>query len=176
MRRGPLFLGGMMVKKDEYYFIRPTVFSLWRSNDYTMFDLKKKFSKHPIKTAKLVSILKNHFVFIIDNQKWKMPFFAVEVMRVVNNPISETLLLKQKSKILIKYCAKGFKALSTDELRILLAWQISDRNDDRLPFALEVAANCEPCYRERGDIIRTLRSTHHFRDTQDDRDYYKGEI
>lgn len=161
------------MKKGEFYFIRPTVISLWKSNDYTIFELK---FKNQIKEAQLISILKNHFVFMIDEQRWKMPFFAVEVMKVVNNPISETWLLKQKSKILTKYCVKGFRVLSTDELRTLLAWKIFDANSDKLLFALEVAANRESCYRERGDIIRTLRNTHSFRDTQDDREFYRGSI
>lgn len=153
-----------MLKKGNMYLIQPTIKSLWVIPPH--YKLKDVYYE-----AKLVSILKNHFVFFVEgfDGKCRMPFHSVEVYDIINKPMNKTSLKKLVIKTLEKFQKYGFKKMSDDDLRIILAHnQLNShyKNDD---YAFRIASNMESYFRDRGNIIRTLRNTYRFRDTQENR-------
>lgn len=155
-----------MLKVKNKYVIRPTIKTLWVYRGIGRSSVKNEFYE-----ATLLSILKNHFLFDIDGDKWKMPHHAVEVYDIINKPMNAESLKKAAIKALEKFSKHGFKKLSDDDLRIILAFKhFEDPKEsmrDEYPF--EIACNMEKFFCDRGNIIRCLRSTFQFRDTKDNR-------
>jgi hypothetical protein len=160
-----------MLKVKNRYMIRPTIKSLWIYKGYGRRRIDNEFQE-----ATLISIFKNHFLFNIDGDKWKIPHNAVEVYDIVNKPMNAESLKKTAIKVLERFSKHGFKKLSDDDLRIILALKHFEHpnytkreSSIREEYPFEIACNMEKFFRDRGNIIRCLRSTFQFRDTKDNR-------
>lgn len=168
-----------MLKVQRRYIIRPTVSRLWIRNGLYG---EWKSIKYEFYEATLKTILKTKFKFEVDDKGlWSMPFHAVEIYDIINKPLSRTEIMKQAGKALHKFSQGGFTKLSDDELRIILAYcEIVDGYRSNPQYPLEIAANCISIFINRAHIIRTLRNTYEFRNTEDNRHtclkYYKENL
>lgn len=139
---------------------KSTMPSLWRPKidcQYYPGEMKKKF--------------KNHIVIkLYGYGDFKVPYNAVEIYSIINKPANDVWLEKNVNPILKRFSKYGFKRLSDDSLKIILAWQYFLRK--RTEYALLLALKIERKKMSRGDIIRELRSKFRFRDTKENRSEY----
>lgn len=123
--------------------------------------------------ATLVAIFKNHFLFTIASfyGKWKIPCNSVEIYDIINRPLNNNTITKMAIEKLQKFSKYGFKRMSDDDLRVILAFKnITDPPSiSSYEYPAAIVSGTEKYFHDRGNIIRTLRNTFEFRDTEENR-------
>ena len=164
--------GVAMLDKGKVYLIRPTVRQLWKI--YRGCGSEWKELEYEIREAELVSLLKTRYVFRFvgdfTEEKWSVPFHAVEIFSIVNKPLNAASIKVMAKLAMTKFQKGGFDSLSDDELRYIIAFletRLLNRSNKFYP--MEVAENLIFHLRRRSNIIRTLRNLYMFRNTSRNR-------
>ena len=156
------------MKVGKKYLLRPTLPKLWNIEKIQRARNIEYFE------ATLKKILKKTLVFGDGYSEYRMPPCAVEIFDVINKPINMEFFFKDVEKVLNKFSLGGFKKLTDDNLRTILAYQHWDNGVYDYYYPLHLAAGVEEKNLTRGDIIRRLRGTFGFRDTEENRENYKN--